>query len=387
MKTYLDNYEKIVAREWDEAEDVLSSRPLTNSPEANRALAREGTAILRKADPSISREDVTRTDYVHTKTSLNTIHKAGVPLADELPNRHQTAARFPVPDFVDPAGRHDEPSEDSVSDIEAAASREFECAQRFVAGEQKDYFEYQSAIAKAKELQALARNTQRRVIQNHNLFGDRFEAALVRNDLESAEAQLIEALSSEHADYALQITCVRALIEIQSLYPDHTPQTAFDGKWLASRAGLQTWTAQRLMNDACKIESGVAALLIGTPWGKRKELRDLLDAAPSRRREIVKAVGACVTKYVMEHEIKVQAKRRRKLSLTELNVLDFVGLNIGPVREAVADMEIAEAIEWLAAKLDDFVKRMEVSKRRERRTAEQIKTMQSELKSRTRAAA
>lgn len=387
MKTYLDNPEKIVANEWGEAADVLSSQPLTNAPEASRALAREATAILCKVDPSFSREDVTRTDFVHAKISLSTALKAGVPLADDLVSRHQAEARLAAPHFTDIAGQLDEPSSDSISDMEAAAAREFERAQRLIAGEQKDYFEYQSAIARGKELQALARNTQRQVIQNHNLFGNRFEAALARNDIESAEAQLIEALGSEHADYALQVACVRALIELQSLYPDQDSESPFDGKWLAARAGLQSWTAQRLVNDARRVESGVAALLTGTPWGKRKELRDLLDAAPSRQREIVKAVGACVTKYVLEHEIKMQAKRRRKLSLTELNVLDFIGLNVGAIREALAEMEIGKAIDWLAAKLDDFVKRMEVSKRRERRTAEQIKTMQSELKSRTRAAA
>ncbi|MDA9483379.1 hypothetical protein XI07_15405 [Bradyrhizobium sp. CCBAU 11445] len=124
-----------------------------------------------------------------------------------------------------------------------------------------------------------------------NLFGNRFEAALARNDIESAEGQLIEALGSEHADYALQLACVRALIELQSLQPGQDSESPFDGKWLAARAGLQSWTAQRLVNDARRVESGVAALLTGTPWGKQKELRDLLDAAPSRQREAVKAVA------------------------------------------------------------------------------------------------
>jgi hypothetical protein len=377
MKAYLDDREELVAaQELDEAGGVLSSEPLTLSPTASRALARRATAILREADPSFSREDVTRTDFVHAKVRRTTLRKADILLEDEQRDGGSQAANL------------EENYEESVADIEAAAAKEFERAERFIEGEEKDYFSYHSTIAQAEELQALARNIQRRVIQNHSLFGDRLEAALARNDLQSAEAQLLEAINSPHADYALQVTCVRALIEIQSLRPcEEEPLRPFDGKWLAARAGLKSWTAQRLLNDARKEESGVAAILIGTAWGGRKQLRDLLDAAPSRRREVVNAVRACVTKYVLEHEIKVNENRRRKLSITDLRVLDFIGLNIGPIREELADMQSDLAVKWLASKLDEYVERLETYKRQDKRTRESIASMKSDLKSRTREAA
>jgi hypothetical protein len=91
---------------------------------------------------------------------------------------------------------------------------------------------------------------------------------------------------------------------------------------------------------------------------------------PSHRRETAILVRACLTEHRITHALAVEAaNRRRKLSLVEIDILEEIGRSIPAVREELAEMPVKAATKWLATKFDEHVERLEISERREKRTA------------------
>jgi hypothetical protein len=286
MTKLFDNREALAVSDHDpeEANAALTKEPLTNSPSASAALARKADAILRADNPKMSREDVTRRNYVHQKIGMRGLLSSDVPLDNSRIVKQAGAdggsraqAHAGKVEFDDPADALDEKFALNALNVDLiefqAISRSNAARTLFAEG---DNAGAASAFSQARELMALAMSTRNHVCRNIALFGGQLTAALSRGDAKAAEALLVDAITADCSDYARKVACVRALAEIQALPPRvENPRQPFGATWLVDRCGLSPKAAQRLAKDAREIESGIAALLIGTEYGGRAELQRL----------------------------------------------------------------------------------------------------------------
>lgn len=269
-----------------------------------------------------------------------------------------------------------EVSREPVEDIEQAAERSKALAAMYKS--QGNYERAKEYKRDARELRQLAEFTARNTFRIHALFSEAFAHAVNGGHWHIAQAHLIDAVKSDEADYALKVASTKALAEIATFAGD--TGAAFDGRWLADLAGIPLRSAQDLIASARDIESGVAVILVGTEHGTRKAVRELAEMTPARRREAVAAVKACLTKYILENAIEKERKQRtRNISPTELRALDVIGCNNEEGWKKLTTLSIDEGNAWLAAAVDEALKKRVLSERTEERAEQTLSDLKSRL--------
>jgi hypothetical protein len=266
-----------------------------------------------------------------------------------------------------------EVSGDSVEDIMQAAERTEALAAAYIAqGERAEEYKRD-----ARELRQLAEFTARNTFRIHALFSEAFAHAVSGGHWHIAQAHLIDAVKSDEADYALKVASTKALAEIATFAGD--TGSDFDGRWLAELAGIPLRTGQDLVASARDIESGVAVILVGTEHSGRKAFLEIVEMTPARRREVVTAVKRCLTRYLLENAIEKERKQRaRNISLAELRALALIGCNDEDGWQKLTTLSVDEGNEWLAAAVDEALRKRVLSERTEERASQTL----SELKKR-----
>lgn len=286
-------------------------------------------------------------------------------------------------DYFDPPG--DDDLDDrirqnalEVDDIRRAAKRDEERSNRFRENGENERAD--EALRHAHELRQLAASTVRQVFRVHDLFSEAFTHAVNGGHWHVAQAHLIDAIRSSDADYALKVACAKALSEIVTFLPGDNG-AAFDCHWLAELAGIPIRTAQDLVASARSLGSGVATILTGTEHGSRKAVREFIEMTPARQRELLKMFRSHVTRFVLEHEIKSEKRRRsRSLSITELRALTLIHLNNEEGWGLVLSLDTHAANAWLAAEMDKAIKQRVLSEESEQRGRDTLASFNSRLK-------
>jgi tetratricopeptide (TPR) repeat protein len=269
-----------------------------------------------------------------------------------------------------------EVSRDSVEDMREAAKRDEERAKVLLAQGKRE--RAKEALKQAHELRELADDKAHNVLRTHELFSEAFSLAVEAGHWHIAQAHLIDAVKSDEADYALKVASVKALAEIATFAGDTGAD--FDGRWLAGLAGIPLRSAQDLIASARDIESGVAVILTGTEHGSRKAVRKLADMTPARRREAVAAVKQCLTRYLLENAIAKERKQRaRNISISELRALAFIGCNNEEGWHKLTTLSIDEGNAWLAAAVDETLRKRVLSERTEERAKQTLSDLKSRL--------
>jgi hypothetical protein len=203
-----------------------------------------------------------------------------------------------------------------------------------------------------RELKALVAESTRKKLDVHAIYRGEFADAVKWGNWAEAFAHLRAGIRDDKADHALKVACVKAAIEIASLC-GADDGTDFDGAWLAKIADIPLRTAQDLLTSAHALESGIASMLVGTEDGGRKGVRALAAMTPARRRKAVEALRERLTLHLIEFAAKREkARRTRSVSLSELDVLDAIGLNNREGRRALTDLSVKDGKRWLATALD-----------------------------------
>ena len=237
-----------------------------------------------------------------------------------------------------------------IDDIRQAAERDEARARALRA--KGDHERAKEAERDARELRQLVAVTARRILQVHELFSAAFFHAVEGEHWVVAQAHLIDAIKSNEADYALKISCAKALSEIAHYLPGDTGE--FDGKWLTALTGIPLRTAQDYIAGARSLESGVAAIITGTDYGDRAGVRNLVAMTPAKRYEVVHGyISNYLTKYLVTHSITKEKRRRsRNFSITEMRALSVIGLNNEEGWAALLACDSEAGTAWLAAALD-----------------------------------
>jgi hypothetical protein len=216
------------------------------------------------------------------------------------------------------------------------------------------------------ELRALMAESTRRTLDVHELYSGKFADAVKWGTWPEAFAHLRAGIRDDKADHALKVACVKAAIEIASLC-GADDGTDFDARWLAKIADIPLRTAQDLLTSAHALESGIAALLVGTEHGGRKGVRALAKLTPARRRKAVEALREHLTLHLLEFAAKREkARRTRNISISELDALTAIGLNNRTGWAALTEQSVSDGKKWLATALD----KVEAAERRHGETAE-----------------
>ena len=232
----------------------------------------------------------------------------------------------------------------------------------------------------ARELRQLAAATARQVLRTHELFSEAFTHAVNGGHWNVAQAHLLDAIKSADADHALKVACVKALAEIVSFVPGDNG-SPFDGPWLAELAGIPLRSAQDLIASAHALESGIAAILVGTEYGSRKALRELAEMTPARRRAAVKAVRQYLTTYLLEHAAKKEKRQRsRNFSITELRSLALAGLNNEEGWSRLLSLDTDGGNAWLADEVDKALRQRTLSERTEARGKQTLTALKSRIR-------
>lgn len=269
-----------------------------------------------------------------------------------------------------------EVSRDCAEDIEQAAERSETLAATYKAQGKLDRVkEYEQD---ARELRQLAAFTARNTFRIHALFSEAFAHAVNGGNWHIAQAHLIDAIKSDEADFALKVASTRALAEIATFAGD--TGSDFDGRWLSELAGIPPTTARDLITAAHAVESGVAVILTGTEHGGRKAFLEIAEMTPARRREVVTAVKTCLTRYLLENAVEKERKKRtRNLSPTELRALDLIGCNNEDGWHKLTTLSIDEGNEWLAAAVDEALRKRVLSERTEARASQTLSDLKKRL--------
>jgi hypothetical protein len=269
-----------------------------------------------------------------------------------------------------------EVSRDCVEDIEQAAERAETLAATYIAlGKIDRVREYEQD---ARELRQLAAFTARNTFRVHALFSEAFAHAVNGGNWHIAQAHLIDAIRSDEADFALKVASTRALAEIATFAGD--TGSDFDGRWLSELAGIPPTTARDLITAAHAVESGVAVILTGTEHGGRKAFLEIVEMTPARRRAVVTAVKTCLTRYLLENAIEKERKQRaRNISIAELNALTLIGCNNPEGWHKLTTLGIDEGTEWLAAAVDEALRKRVLSERTEARAAQTLSDLKKRL--------
>lgn len=230
----------------------------------------------------------------------------------------------------------------------------------------------------AKELRQLAAFTARNTFRIHTLFSEAFAHAVNGGNWHIAQAHLIDAIKSDEADFALKIASTRALAEIATFAGD--TGVDFDGRWLSDLADIPSSTARELITAAHAVESGVAVILTGTEHGGRKAFLEIVDMTPARRRAVVTAVKTCLTRYLLENAIERERKQRaRNISIAELNALTLIGCNNPDGWHKLTTLSIDAGNEWLAAAVDEALRKRVLSERTELRATQTLSDLKKRL--------
>ncbi|MDX2277913.1 MAG: hypothetical protein NW206_20885 [Hyphomonadaceae bacterium] len=238
-----------------------------------------------------------------------------------------------------------------IDDIRQAAERDEARAKLLRA--KGEHERAKEAERDALELRQLVAVTARRILQVHELFSATFFHAVAGEHWAVAQAHLIDAIRSNEADYALKLSCAKALSEIAQYLPGGTG-VEFDGKWLAELTGIPLRTAQDYIASARNLESGVAAIITGTDYGDRAGVRNLVAMTPAKRYEVVHGyISNHLTKYLVAHSITKEKRRRsRNFSITEIRALSVIGLNNEQGWAELLSRDNDAGTAWLAAELD-----------------------------------
>lgn len=203
-----------------------------------------------------------------------------------------------------------------------------------------------------RELRALVAESTRKKLNVHELYSGKFADAVKWANWADAFAHLRAGIRDDKADHALKVACVKAAIEIASLCGTDDG-TDFDARWLAKIADIPLRTAQDLLTSAHALESGIAALLVGTEHGGRKGMRALAAMTPARRRKAVEALREHLTLHLLEFAAKREkARRTRSISLSELDALTAIGMNDRTGWAALTEQSVKDGKRWLATALD-----------------------------------
>lgn len=269
-----------------------------------------------------------------------------------------------------------------LDDIRRAAQRDEERAKTLRASGAHERAD--EAERHAFELRQLAATTARHVLRVHEIFGEAFAHAFNSERWHVARAHLVDAIKSADADYALKVSCAKALAEVAAFTGDDGG-SSFDGAWLSKAAGIPLRTAQDLTASARALDSGVAAILTGTEHGSREAVRKLIDMTPARRRDAIHAVRACVTSYLLKHAIgKEKARRTRNVSITELRALTLIGCNNEDGWKRLISLDNEAGNTWLAGELDAALARRALSERSEATGRETLTALRTRIRKNSR---
>ena len=269
-----------------------------------------------------------------------------------------------------------------LDDIRQAAQRDEERAKALRASGAHERAD--EAERHAFELRQLAATTARHVLRMHEIFGEAFAHAVDGGHWHIARAHLVDAIRSADADYALKVSCAKALAEVATFTGDDGG-TSFDGAWLSKIAGVPLRTAQDLIASARALDCGVAAILTGTEHGSREAVRKLVDMTPGRRRDAINAVRAYVTSYLLKHAIgKEKARRSRNVSITELRALTLIGCNNEDGWKRLISLDNEAGNIWLAGELDAALARRSLSERSEATGKETLTALRARIRKNSR---
>lgn len=269
-----------------------------------------------------------------------------------------------------------------LDDIRQAAQRDEQRAKALRASGAHERAD--EAERHAFELRQLAATTARHVLRVHEIFGEAFAHAANNERWHIARAHLVDAIKSADADYALKVSCAKALAEVAAFTGDDNG-TLFDGAWLSAAAGIPLRTAQDLTASARALDSGVAAILTGTEHGSREAVRELIDMTPARQRATINAVRACVTSYLLKHAIgKEKARRSRNLSITELRALMLIGCNNEEGWKRLISLDTDAGNAWLASEVDTALRRRALSEQSEATGRETLTALRTRIRKNSR---
>lgn len=206
------------------------------------------------------------------------------------------------------------------------------------------------------DLQALTKpNKARETLRVRDLASNReFTDAVLRWDLHAVNRMLVDTLRDADAPYALRVACIGAMIQIAP-FVDTDDGGKFNDAWLSRTTGIPRSTCKELIDAHRDVGTDLAVLLLGTEHGEeRKDVQAFARKEGESLRSAIEALKEYHTAHMIAHAGECEEVARcRKISLSEADVLDAVGLGCRAGRERFVKMPIKAAQLWLARMLDE----------------------------------
>jgi hypothetical protein len=180
-----------------------------------------------------------------------------------------------------------------------------------------------------------------------------FVEAVLSYDFPRVNTILIDTVRNKEASYALRVACIGALRQIAP-YADTDDGGELNDAWLSRITGIARSCCKELFDAWLALGTDIAELLIGTEHGEgRGDVRAFIRENGERLDTAAEALKQYHTFAMIEHAGKFEkTARERKISLSDLDVLDSVGMNNREGREQLAAMPLKLKQVWLADMLN-----------------------------------
>jgi hypothetical protein len=198
------------------------------------------------------------------------------------------------------------------------------------------------------------RNKTRETLRVRDLASNReFTDAVMMGDFHKANEMMRDVVRDTGAPYALRVACIGAMIQIAK-YVGTDDGGKFNDAWLSRTTGIARSTCKELIDAQRAVGTDLAMLLLGTASEDRKGVREWGAMLPDRQSIAVEGLKQFHTAQMIAHAGECEdVVRARKISLSEADVLDAVGMNNREGREQLVKMPVKAGQLWLASMLDE----------------------------------